>query len=226
MHPKLLYFRHKLFRYRALEQDVAANCSNILDIGCGDGENLLRYRQQGLEKHGIEVSFPRLRQARRIGLNVGQASGTDLPYPDNQFDMVYIAHVLHHVGAYEQVLAEIKRVGSAETRVFMIETVTNHPLLRLARKLHPVWQGDKVEADWNYEELCTILNDSGFTIQQTGRYNVLFFLWEMLPLAFWPLELFTPLFIYLDLLFAPLLKNWSAHCYFELTVSKADALSA
>ncbi|MGB1251017.1 MAG: class I SAM-dependent methyltransferase [Candidatus Promineifilaceae bacterium] len=217
MHPKLLYFRYKLFRYRAIEQTIARSQRRLLDIGCGDGENMLRFQQPHLDKVGIEVSFPRLVTAQTHGLKVQQASGTQLPFADDSFDMVYVAHVLHHVEAYKQVLAEIKRVSSAETPIFIIETVTDHPALRLARKLHPVWQGDEVEADWRYGQLRNIFEEAGFTIKQSGRYNVIFFLWEMFPLAFWPFELFTPLFIYLDLFFARFFSNWSAHCYFELT---------
>lgn len=222
MHPKLLYFRHKLFRYRAIEQQVATPRQRLLDIGCGDGENMLRFQQADLAKVGIEVSFERLRQAQQIGLTVQQASGTQLPFAADSFDMVYIAHVLHHVGEYQHVLAEMQRVTSAEARIFVIETVTDHPLLRLARQLHPVWQGDEVEANWRYDQLCTIFEQAGFEIKQSGRYNVLFFLWEMLPLAFWPFELFTPIFIYLDLLLAHFFSDWSAHCYFELAIKPLE----
>ena len=46
MHRKWLYYRHKLFRYREVEQALAAqpNVRLLLDIGCGDGEYLLRFR--------------------------------------------------------------------------------------------------------------------------------------------------------------------------------------
>lgn len=220
MHPKLLYFRYKLFRYRALEQSVANGRTRMLDIGCGDGENMLRFKQPSLQKMGVEVSLPRLRRAKCEGLTVQQASGTRLPYADGSFDMVYIAHVLHHVEAYEKVLDEVKRVSSAESRIFLIETTTDHPILRLARKLHPVWQGDDVENDWRYDQLCATLDAAGFEVEKTGRYNVLFFLWEMLPLAFWPFELFTPVFVYLDLLLAKLFSDWSAHCFFVLKLKQ------
>lgn len=223
MHPKLLYFRTKLFKYRHLEQDVVRRLvaqrpspPKLLDVGCGDGENLLRFADLPLQRTGLEVSWPRLQAARKLGLDITQASGTTLPFPAAKFDMIYIAHVLHHVANYEQVLAELKRCLAADGRLFLVETVTDNPLLRLGRRLNPVWQGDEVEASWYFDELEAILQDAGFTVEEYGRYNILFFLWEMLPLAFWPLEIFTPIFVYLDLLLAKLLKNQSAHCYFVL----------
>ncbi len=222
MHPKLLHFRYKLFNYRQVEQQVAQKLASqnpqakLLDVGCGDGENMLRFDGVPMQRTGLEVSFPRLQTARRLGLDVMQASGTSLPVPNDAFDIVYIAHVLHHVADYEQVLAEMKRCLAANGRIFIVETVTDNPLLRLGRKINPVWQGDEVEASWRFADLLDIFEEAGFVVEQNGRYNIIFFLWEMLPLAFWPLEIFTPIFIYLDLLLAKFFKNQSAHCYFVL----------
>jgi ubiquinone/menaquinone biosynthesis C-methylase UbiE len=222
MHPKLLYFRHKLFRYRQVEQRVAQNAAQrpyparLLDLGCGDGENLLRFANAPLRRVGLEVSWPRLRAARKLGLDVLQSSGVNLPFPAATFDMVYVAHVLHHVADYEQVLAEVGRCLANDGHFFLVETVTDSALLRLGRWLHPVWQGDQVEVNWRYAELMAILQKAGYTIEESGRYNIFFFLWEMVPLALWPLELFTPLFIYLDLLLERLFPRQAVHCYFVL----------
>jgi ubiquinone/menaquinone biosynthesis C-methylase UbiE len=218
MHPKLLYFRYKLFRYREVEQKAARSVvpGRMLDIGCGDGENLLRFTDRSLKKTGLEVSLSRLRQARSQGLNVLQGSGTRLPFESGAFQFIYVAHVLHHVADYEAALAEIRRCLDKDGVLFLVETTTNHPALRLGRAIHPYWQGDEVEVNWSYELLSQVLDQSGFEIQQTGRYNLIFFLWEMLPLAFWPFEIFTPIFVYLDLLLALLFKKYSAHCYFVI----------
>lgn len=222
MHPKLLYFRYKLFRYRQVEQEVARRLANqkpqakLLDVGCGDGENMLRFSGLPIQKTGLEVSWPRLQTARRLGLDVMRASGTNLPFPDADFDMIYVAHVLHHVANYGQVLAEMKRCLAENGRIFLVETVIDNPLLRLGRKINPVWQGDEVEASWRFADLRAILLEAGFTVETYGRYNILFFLWEMVPLAFWPFEIFTPIFVFLDLLLATFFKNQSAHCYFVL----------
>jgi len=224
MHPKLLYFRYKLFKYRQVEQAVARRLAsqkpqtNLLDIGCGDGENMLRFDGTSLQRTGLEVSWPRLQTARRLGLDVMQGSGTNLSFPNGAFDMIYIAHVLHHVADYEQVLAEMKRCLVANGRIFIVETVTDNPLLRLGREINPVWQGDEVEASWRFADLVAIFEQAGFTIEENGRYNIFFFLWEMLPLAFWPLEIFTPIFVYLDLLLAKVFQKQSAHCYFVLKI--------
>ena len=103
--------------------------------------------------------------------------------------------MLHHISDYAAVLAELQRVLAPGGIIFVVETVTDHPLLRLARKVHPIWQGDEVEAEWRFADLLRIFPANGFEIVEYGRYNLIFFLWEMLPLAFWPFELFTPIFV-------------------------------
>jgi ubiquinone/menaquinone biosynthesis C-methylase UbiE len=158
MHPKLLKFRYKLFRYRHVEQEIArqTGAGRMLDIGCGDGENLLRFNKWPLQRVGLEISMKRLRQAKKHGLDVLQGSGTTLPFPDKAFHLVYIAHVLHHILSYDAVLEEMKRVTTPDGKIFVVETVTDNPLLRLGRNIHPVWQGDEVEAEWRFADLVAI----------------------------------------------------------------------
>ncbi|MFQ5401704.1 MAG: class I SAM-dependent methyltransferase [Anaerolineae bacterium] len=218
MHPKWLSFRYKLFHYHQVAQAAARRPSTrrMLDLGCGDGEYLLRFAHLPLQRAGLEISWPRLQTARKLGLDVLQASGTALPFPNAAFNLIYVAHVLHHIADYERLLAEMARCLSPDGAIFMVETVTDNPLLRLGRKLHPVWRGDEVEADWRFADLKQILQRAGFVIEEDGRYNLVFFLWEMLPLAFWPFEIFTPIFVYLDLFLARFFRKYAAHCYFVL----------
>ncbi len=223
MPPKWLRFRYQLFRYRLLERAIAQEmgAGRMLDVGCGDGENLLRFEGVQLERVGIDPSPPRLRKARRAGLSVARGAGEGLAFPSGCFDLIYVAHVLHHVSDHEQVLAEIGRCLAPDGVLFVLETVTDHPLVRLGRVIRPSWRGDPVEADWDYSALREIVSQAGFRVERSGRYNLLFWLWEMAPLALWPLEVFTPVVVYLDLLLARWLARYSAHCYLVLKHASA-----
>ena len=123
------------------------------------------------------------------------ARGELLPFAAKSFDLIHIAHVLHHIADYEQVLAQIRRCLAVDGMLFLVETVTDHPLIRFGRAIYPFWCGDKVENDWCYKDLVEILQRAGFYIERHGRYNIVFWLWEIAPLTLWPLEIFSPIFV-------------------------------
>ncbi len=223
-HPKWLRARYRLFRFRHRLRTLAAapTTRRYLDLGCGDGEYLQRVSDLPIQAVGLDVAWGRLQAARRAGLTVLQASGVRLPFAAGAFDLIYVAHVLHHVADYPQALAEMARCLTPAGRLFIVETTSDHPVLRWGRRLHPYWRGDRVEADWRYATLRQVLTAAGFEVEEAGRFNLIFWLWEIAPLTFWPLELFTPLFVALDLVLARWLGRYAAHCYFVLRRPEAD----
>jgi len=54
---------------------------------------------------------------------------------------------------------------------------------------------------------------NGFSVREGQKFNWMYFAWELLPLALWPLEYFTPLFIGLELALARWLDRWGGHCW-------------
>ena len=50
------------------------------------------------------------------------------------------------------------------------------------------------------------------TIERVTIFNWMYFAWELLPLAFRPFELLTPLFIGIELLFSRPLRRFGGHC--------------
>ena len=62
------------------------------------------------EAWGADLSAGMLARARERRLNVVQASVTDLPFPDERFDVVYSFKVLAHVEPIREACAELARV--------------------------------------------------------------------------------------------------------------------
>lgn len=88
----------------------------ILDVGCGKGFLLYDFTKvvPGLELHGIDISEYAIANAKeeiKDRLQVGSA--TELPYPDNYFDLVISITTLHNLYNFDldKSLREIERVG-------------------------------------------------------------------------------------------------------------------
>ncbi|MBN1641394.1 MAG: methyltransferase domain-containing protein, partial [Anaerolineae bacterium] len=205
---------YRAFRYRWLERQIASrhDVRRILDLGCGSGENMWRFVELGRAPIGLDVAFQRLRQARAHGAVV-QGTGSALPFADRSLDMVYAAHVLHHVGAHRLLLRDLRRCLRPGGTLFLVESVEDHPLMRLGRALYPEWRGDAVELRLRYRQLIEEVRAAGFDVVEAGQYSVLFWLWEVLPERWAWLDRFTPLFTALEVLLHPLARRWAAHCY-------------
>jgi ubiquinone/menaquinone biosynthesis C-methylase UbiE len=111
------YERERHHGYHALidqlETDLAlrfADGARVLEAGCGTGMILKEIAPRAREAVGIDLSPGMLKTARARGLDVVNASVTDLPFADESFDLVYSFKVLAHVENIERALAELARV--------------------------------------------------------------------------------------------------------------------
>ena len=82
----------------------------ILDVGCGIGTFVRRFRQYSDDVHGIEVEEERAAEASADLPNIVQGYGEDLPYPDDRFDLVFSNEVIEHVADDRRTAAEMVRV--------------------------------------------------------------------------------------------------------------------
>ena len=207
--------KKRVFRFRAVEKRIAASRPGfrVLDVGCGRGDNLRRLVRYGGEATGIEPNPERVEEAKAIALaEVGV--GEQIPQPDESFDMVYISHVLHHAHDVDRVLAEAHRVLAPGGCLFVIETVDDSPLMRLARALQPSWDDDEVLNRFRYRDLEQAFARAGFTLRGGEKFNWMYFAWELVPMAAGFMDVFTPIFIAIEsLLHRPLGTHWGGHCW-------------
>jgi ubiquinone/menaquinone biosynthesis C-methylase UbiE len=111
------YEAHRHDGYHALidrlEVDLVrryAAGQRVLEAGCGTGLILREVAPVARLAVGVDLSPAMLDRARARGLAVAHASVTDLPFPDDGFDVAYSFKVLPHVERIERALGELARV--------------------------------------------------------------------------------------------------------------------
>jgi ubiquinone/menaquinone biosynthesis C-methylase UbiE len=83
---------------------------DVLEVGCGTGLLLHRAAQFARRAAGIDLSGGMLARAHQRGLDVAQASATDLPIATASVDVAYSFKVLAHIPDIRGVLREMARV--------------------------------------------------------------------------------------------------------------------
>lgn len=109
-------------RIKSLLLDLTAPRAGerLLDIGCGSGENLGLFRQKGCDVTGVDPSPFLLDQASarlRSRAELRTARAEDLPFSDNEFDIVTLLHGLEFTDDPGLAVAEAIRV--CRGRVFI-----------------------------------------------------------------------------------------------------------
>ena len=107
---------------------------DILEVGCGTGLLLRATSPLARTAIGIDVSTGMLSRAQSRGLNVVQASATELPFPDQSFDLVYSFKVLPHIESIHHALKEVKRVLRPGGRA-LLEFYNRHSLRYAVKRI-------------------------------------------------------------------------------------------
>lgn len=206
--------RYKILPYFSVEKTILSrpDIRRILEIGCGNGWNMSRFAQSDRIAFGLDAVPERVALAMAHGPAL-LADGLRLPFADASLDMIYIQHVLHHIGNVDRALDEVRRCLRPGGVLFLIETVEDNPIIRWGRKLYPRWLGDEINASFTFAGLATQLADSGFRVHRAGQYSILFWLWEIFPDQFPAFEKATPYAVRVEELLQRVGRRYSAHCY-------------
>lgn len=87
-----------------------ARGKQVLEVGCGTGLILHRVNAFARDAQGIDLSGGMLEKAADRGLNVAQASATELPIATASVDVAYSFKVLAHIPDIAGAMREMSRV--------------------------------------------------------------------------------------------------------------------
>lgn len=82
----------------------------ILDVGCGIGTYVRRFRDLSPHAYGIDVSVKRLQEASATVPSLVAAAGERLPFADGSFDVIVFNEVIEHVKDDRDTLRDALRV--------------------------------------------------------------------------------------------------------------------
>jgi len=107
-----------------------------LEVGCGEGTNLVRLARRG-RPFGIDRSVERVRFAAGAvpDARLATADARALPFRDGVFASVLIRDLLHHLGDPRRAAAEAVRVLAPGGTLLVIEPNGRNPLVALQARL-------------------------------------------------------------------------------------------
>jgi len=106
----------------------------ILDVGCGKGRFCRIMKDSGFaDVVGIDASEGLIRVAQKNNTDITffQANVTDMPFNDNEFDVVLCIEVLEHIVDIQKAIAEMARILKPGGSLCIIDKniVSLHPSL-------------------------------------------------------------------------------------------------
>lgn|SRR5262249_21281017 len=119
---------------------------DVLELGCGDGENTILLVNRGAKVCGVDISDARIARARRRmevngfveGFEFFTGSAQELPFPDRSFDVIFGIATLYNFDL-ELASREIWRVLRPGGHAVFKEPVRNSRFLRFIRRLIPYY---------------------------------------------------------------------------------------
>lgn len=96
--------RHLVSKYKMMPQ------STFLELGCGRGEHLALFQQEGLNVTGMDLSPEASKFAPDLNIICTNLEEHGIPLPDTSVDIVYSKSVLEHFYYPEKIVKESYRV--------------------------------------------------------------------------------------------------------------------
>ena len=163
-------WQHQIFpqHYWLLRIISQLKPKNILEAGCGFGRNLKFLIEQGIAPRrltGIDFSSHLLRHINLPGVKLQRASAQKLPFPANQFDLVFTHGLLMHLPPSQIHLALSELVRVTHHYLVVIEETRKKP----GRINHFTWAHD-------YPKLIAAFNLKILDYQYHGKHNLVWYL--------------------------------------------------
>jgi ubiquinone/menaquinone biosynthesis C-methylase UbiE len=96
-HPSYVWRRGQDRRLALISQHVDLEGKTILDVGCGLGMYVEKFRQFSDQVYGVDIDSEKVAQASARLPNIVESPAEVLPFPDELFDVIMLHEVIEHV---------------------------------------------------------------------------------------------------------------------------------
>jgi ubiquinone/menaquinone biosynthesis C-methylase UbiE len=113
----------------------------LLDLGCGAGENSVYFAQKGAQcvatdySPGMVEKALKLAAANGVEIEARTMNAAEIDFPDNSFDIVYAANLLHHLPEPEVVIREMHRVLKPGGKACFWDPLRHNPVINVYRRM-------------------------------------------------------------------------------------------
>lgn len=118
-HPSYVWRSGQDRRLNLIRSYAPLESRRILDVGCGIGMYVRKFREFSDEVYGVDIDADKVAEASRTLPNVVTAPAETLPFGDNQFDVVLLHEVIEHVDDDARAVTEAVRVADHGGRVII-----------------------------------------------------------------------------------------------------------
>ncbi|HWC04501.1 MAG TPA: methyltransferase domain-containing protein [Methylomirabilota bacterium] len=173
------------YKARSFELLSLADGDQVLDVGCGTGEDVRTIAGRGavVSVIGIDASEEKVREARALTLGLPRpvdfrvADACALPFEDETFDACRADRVFHHLVDPSRALAEMARVTRPGGRVVVSDTdydslVVEAPDLELTCRIL-AHHADRMESGRVGRRLPGMFRDAGLAAVTVTPYAAL-----------------------------------------------------
>jgi len=166
--------REKTFRRRLLDQAPVEAGHRVLDVGCGTGTLAIgiKTRQPGSMVSGLDGDPAIIRLAKIKAASAGlelrfdEGLSYDLPYPEDQFDVIFSTLFFHHLTRDNKLrtLAEVFRVLKPGGKLHICDWGRpSNPFLRMMFLTVQCLDGFDVTEDHAKGRLAGFIQSAGFS---------------------------------------------------------------
>ncbi|MBI5823387.1 MAG: methyltransferase domain-containing protein [Chloroflexi bacterium] len=168
-------------RSRLIQQANIQSGQRALDLGCGTGLLTRLVKQSAPEAHvtGLDGDDEVLKiardKSRGTDIQWDEGLATDLPYPDQSFDVVVSSFVTHHLTGADKVRAfkEVHRILRPDGGFYILDF--GPPFNLLTRVQASVMKNFEITVDNFAGRILPMLTEAGFGRVKEAEHVITFF---------------------------------------------------